>query len=1540
MVSNILNIKDIAAQRVRCAVFRACLFFTVLSLICGIAPAYGQSAPYAKYVILMIADGWGQTKIDAANMYTGSVPFYQTDPLWTKHWMTTYPYGCGYDTAQAWGNFSYVLNCVTDSAAAASALYSGIKTQNSRLSVSYNSVDRLFTIGEIAKTYGAGVGAISTVPVTDATPGAMVAHNDSRANYYAIGDEGFFGDPNTTGSPSALYYGGGHGPTFPVVDVLIGDGRDSYVSTAEKVKLRDEKGSLGDPNRNIAKHYLVERQAGQVAGPVLMQAAADPYVTKLAGLYDQGYRKAEGSGYNPENPTLSESTAAALKVLDKNPNGFVLMIEGGAVDWAGHANNMDYAVGEMIDFNDAVQTVIDWINNTTNGSNWNNTLLIVTGDHETGYLTAGPGLYPDRPIGPVNSQTLSLEKIYSGSGGRRASWNDINSNSTIDSGETVYWAWNTGGHTNLLIPLYTRGVGSGLFGNCIAGSDQVWGDYIDNTDVAGVIESALTGVLNEGSLSIIPGQNLSGNPIDITKIVTASNSTDLMYKVTEPGSCPGQTNKSIITRQDAWKYNGNNLGNIGSAWKNTVYDDSGWSTGSGIFGYGETYINTLIGAPGQMSVYFRKTFTICDPGAVTSLKLNATYDDGIAVYINGTQVAAAGVTGNPPVWNGGAVNHESNQVYQTFNLDPYITNLVTGINVIAVGIYNTDSTSSDLVFDGELVLSNNGSSGTLFSGNSTQAQSVSTAGWTIGEKNIKVSGSDITCLTPLADANGTFNFITCNSTGSLSIIPGQELLGSPVNLTSVTNTYNAANVVYTVTEGILCPAQTNGTIVAKKDTWKYNIDNSGSTWMNTAYDDSGWTVASGVFGTEPDAVSYGYSITTPVSNTRKSMFFRKKFTVCNPAEVTALNLNALFDDGMAVYINGTQVYSQGVNGNPPPFDGSAVGHEAASYETKSLSSVIGLNALRSLLVPGSNVIAVGVYNILNPSGPGTFSSDIVWDGELVLSSNASGSTLFSDNSTQAQSVDTTGWTNGLKNLKISGDDAACLNTLPVANGAFSFVQLVNYYCDDDGDTYTSAAITGSCTGSGCAPSGCQSNAGTDCNDSNGQINPGASETCNNVDDNCNGFTDENISRLTTCGSGICSGNTGIEICSAGVWGNNTCNPYAGAVTEGPPGAQTCKDNLDNDCDGAADFADMDCHVAFETNCFDGTDEDWDGKTDCADPDCAVATDGACVTGQSGICSAGTLTCQAGAAVCLANNFPQDEVCDGLDNDCDGAIDEDLVRPTTCGVGICSGNTGTETCSAGVWGNNTCNPYSGAMTEGPPGDQSCMDNLDNDCDGITDYADGGCHVDHEINCFDGIDEDVDGMADCEDADCSGAVNGACNTGLPGICSTGTLACQAGSSLCIADNTLLAELCDGLDNDCDGSVDEGCDDDGDGHCDNEMTVTGAPVPVCIYSTDGPGNDCDDNDGSIYPGGPPVRVAGSFPEYFMSIHAGYGSAASIIILQTQSAVFQEDILFDMNKTVTFESGYDCSFANISGKTEVNGNMTISGGVVAISSGTLELK
>ncbi|MDO8335764.1 MAG: MopE-related protein, partial [Candidatus Saccharibacteria bacterium] len=124
---------------------------------------------------------------------------------------------------------------------------------------------------------------------------------------------------------------------------------------------------------------------------------------------------------------------------------------------------------------------------------------------------------------------------------------------------------------------------------------------------------------------------------------------------------------------------------------------------------------------------------------------------------------------------------------------------------------------------------------------------------------------------------------------------------------------------------------------------------------------------------------------------------------------------------------------------------------------------------------------------------------------------------------------------------------------------------VDYYCDNDSDGYISSFISGSCTGTGCKPSGCQTTAGNDCSDSNAGINPGAADdNCNGVDDNCDGTADNNyVITIVSCGTGVCV-SAGQLTCVDGTE-TNACTP--GLPSEETE--STC-DNLDNDCDGTTD----------------------------------------------------------------------------------------------------------------------------------------------------------------------------------------------------------------------------------------------------------------------------------------------------------------------------------------------------------------------------------
>lgn len=436
---------------------------TVALLVAGTNLAAGSAAPKkpaADNVIVMISDGRGFEHDTATSYYRYGKDARQVYAHFpTSVAMSTYMayyeddpcYGMGYDPGLAWSQFDYAKSCYTDSAAAATTMATGVKTYGGAIGVDLDQ-QPVLSILEKAENLGKATGVVTSVEWSHATPAGFVAHNISRNNYAEIGAEMVYasaadvimgaghpwydGDGLLTGLPNTFKYVGGESTWDGLVAGTAGgdangDGIDDPWTL---VQTRAEFQALMEgptPPRVLGTAQVYQTLQYNRGG----DANADPYVVPLTETV----------------PTLEEMTKAALNILDDDPDGLFLMIEGGAVDWASHGNNSGRMIEEQIDFDNAVQAVIDWVQAN---SNWGETLLVVTGDHETGFLT-GPGSDPLRmPI--VNNGAGNLPGME----------------------------WHSGDHTNSLIPFFAKGDAARMFKKYADEYDPVRGKYLDNTEMA------------------------------------------------------------------------------------------------------------------------------------------------------------------------------------------------------------------------------------------------------------------------------------------------------------------------------------------------------------------------------------------------------------------------------------------------------------------------------------------------------------------------------------------------------------------------------------------------------------------------------------------------------------------------------------------------------------------------------------------------------------------------------------------------------------------------------------------------------------------------------------------------------------------------------------------------------------------------------------------------------------------------------------------------------------------------------------------------
>jgi alkaline phosphatase len=248
-----------------------------------------------------------------------------------------------------WASTTAADGSVTDSAAAATAMATGVKTNNGVIGQDPDG-NPLSTILERAQLKGMAVGLVTNTQITHATPAAFAAHVENRSMIVEIADQMLAAGVN-------VLLGGGEGEFLPAS--VAG----CYPEPGKRIDGRD----LVAEAITAGYTYVCDAGALSTVEPVS--------TTHLLGLFaDEGMVR-------PFSPTLVEMTHVALDVLSQDPDGFFLMVEGGQIDWASHQNNAQDVISDTLGLDDAVSAAM------AHPGVAHGALVIVTADHETGGMS-------------------------------------------------------------------------------------------------------------------------------------------------------------------------------------------------------------------------------------------------------------------------------------------------------------------------------------------------------------------------------------------------------------------------------------------------------------------------------------------------------------------------------------------------------------------------------------------------------------------------------------------------------------------------------------------------------------------------------------------------------------------------------------------------------------------------------------------------------------------------------------------------------------------------------------------------------------------------------------------------------------------------------------------------------------------------------------------------------------------------------------------------------------------------------------------------
>lgn len=342
--------------------------------------ADGTTAP--KYVFLFVGDGMSYPQIQSTSDLLGALndeDYFMAQPSLDDNQGAVLdgPEYLNFMNFEAAGSaVTYDSNSFApDSASTATSISTGEKTYSGTINVDITGTETFETITEkVHEQLGMKVGIISSVNLNHATPAAFYAHQESRNNYYEIGEE-------LVNSGFEYFAGGG----------------------LKKVNGNDD----ANPQPNL---YDLATEAGYKVTFTNEEAAEINADSGNVILIDEHLADSDAMAYEIDRTedmwSLADYVEKGIEVLD-NEKGFFMMCEGGKIDWACHANDAASTVQDTVAFADAIQVAVDFAKDHAD-----ETLIIVTGDHETGGMTIGfAGTDYDTYLTLLEKQKISFQKF-------------------------------------------------------------------------------------------------------------------------------------------------------------------------------------------------------------------------------------------------------------------------------------------------------------------------------------------------------------------------------------------------------------------------------------------------------------------------------------------------------------------------------------------------------------------------------------------------------------------------------------------------------------------------------------------------------------------------------------------------------------------------------------------------------------------------------------------------------------------------------------------------------------------------------------------------------------------------------------------------------------------------------------------------------------------------------------------------------------------------------------------------------------------------